>query len=443
MLVSKSRIIAFALMVQSFAFAQNEMSLKQCVEFGIKNSLSLQKSGLEVDKNKQKEREVLSSALPQFNGSAVLNDNLNLATQLIPGEIVGKPGTMIPVRFGTQYNLTAGINASQLIYSQTFILATRAAKVAEDLAVLGVEKAKEQLVYDISTAYYALQVTGVQKNIVESNLKKMQRLMEITKVQFENGLAKKSDYDRLQVNVANLQSEFDNIVQTALYQSSLLKFYMGMKLDSAITISSMIEPSKSQISANNNDLANNVDLKIIETQKELNDLNIKQYYAGYIPTLNANAVYNWQNMGNNIQWTGNDAKWYNVTMVGVTLSVPIFDGFNKQSKAAQAKIQQEQLNLDALYLSESIRLQNFNAFNRLKANENSVATQVKNMKLAEEIYISTQDQFKNGIVSLSELINAETSLKESQNNYLRALVQVKLAELDLLKASGNIESIIK
>ena len=442
-MLSKSKIIVFAVFINSFAFAQNEMSLKQCVEFGIQNNLSLQKSSLEVDKNKQKEREVLSSALPQINGSAVLNDNLNLATQLIPGEIVGKPGTMIPVRFGTQYNLTVGVSASQMIYNQTFILATRASKVAEDLAVLGVEKAKEQLVYDISSAYYALQVTGVQKNIVESNLIKMQRMMELTKLQYENGLAKKSDYDRLQVNVSNLQSEFDNINQTLLYQSSLLKFFMGMKLDSNITISNLIEPSKMQLSVNNNNLANNVDLKIIETQKELNELNIKQYYAGYIPSLNANAVYNWQNMGNQIQWTGNDAKWYNITMVGVTLSVPIFDGFNKQSKASQAKIQQEQLNLDALYLAESIRLQNLNAFNRLKANENSVLTQEKNMKLAEEIYVSTQEQFKNGLVSLSELINAETSLKESQNNYLRALVQVKLAELDLLKASGDIESIIK
>ncbi len=442
-MLSKSKIIVFAFFINSFAFAQNEMSLKQCVEFGIQNNLSLQKSSLEVDKNKQKEREVLSSALPQINGSAVLNDNLNLATQLIPGEIVGKPGTMIPVRFGTQYNLTAGVSASQMIYNQTFILATRASKVAEDLAVLGVEKAKEQLVYDISSAYYALQVTGVQKNIVESNLIKMQRMMELTKLQYENGLAKKSDYDRLQVNVSNLQSEFDNINQTLLYQSSLLKFFMGMKLDSNITISNLIEPSKMQLSVNNNNLANNVDLKIIETQKELNELNIKQYYAGYMPSLNANAVYNWQNMGNQIQWTGNDAKWYNITMVGVTLSVPIFDGFNKQSKASQAKIQQEQLNLDALYLAESIRLQNLNAFNRLKANENSVLTQEKNMKLAEEIYVSTQEQFKNGLVSLSELINAETSLKESQNNYLRALVQVKLAELDLLKASGDIESIVK
>jgi outer membrane protein len=115
-MLSKSKIIVFAVFINSFAFAQNEMSLKQCVEFGIQNNLSLQKSSLEVDKNKQKEREVLSSALPQINGSAVLNDNLNLATQLIPGEIVGKPGTMIPVRFGTQYNLTVGVSASQMIY---------------------------------------------------------------------------------------------------------------------------------------------------------------------------------------------------------------------------------------------------------------------------------------------------------------------------------------
>ena len=190
-------------------------------------------------------------------------------------------------------------------------------------------------------------------------------------------------------------------------------------------------------------MANNIDVRIIESQKELNELNIKQFYAGYVPALNANATYNWQNMGNEVHLVGENANWYNNTMVGLSLTVPIFDGLNKHYKATQAKIQQEQLDLDALNLAESIRLQNQNAYNKLKSSKASVQVQEKNMKLAEEIYTSTQEQYNGGLVSLSELMHAETAQKEAQNNYLRALVQVKLAELDLLKASGNIDSIIK
>lgn len=443
--MAKSKIIA--LVVLGLAIAENisaqaEMTLKQCVEYGVANNMALKKVGLEVDKNKQKEKEVLSTGLPQINGNGTFSDNLNLPTQLLPGEILGKPGTFIPVRFGTQYNFTAGFTASQMIYNQTLLIGVQAAKVSEDLATLSVEKAQQQLIYDISTAYYAVQVTTVQKGIIESNFKKVSKLMDVTKVQYENGLAKKTDYDRLQVSQTNLQTELDNIELTLQYQSSLLKFFMGMKLDSNVSISKMIEPSSLQIN-NTGDVSNNIDMKIIDTQKELNELNIKQFYAGYFPSLNANASYGWQNMGNEVHLVGDKAKWYNNTMVGLTLTVPVFDGLNKHYKATQAKIQQDQLDLDALYLAESIRLQNLNAFNKLQSNQSSVKVQEKNMKLAEEIYVSTQEQYNGGIVSLSELMNAETALKEAQNNYLRALVQVKLAELELLKASGNIQSIIK
>jgi len=444
--MSKSKLIALFLLgfgLAQNASAQNEMTLKQCVEYGLQNSSTVKKAGLEVDKNKQKEKEVLSTGLPQINGSASFNDNLILPTQLLPGAILGKPGTFIPVRFGTQYNFSGGFTASQMIYNQTLLIGVKAANVAEDLASLGVEKAKQQLIYDISTAYYAVQVSNVQKGIIESNLNKVNKLLDVTKVQYENGLAKRTDYDRLQVNQTNLETELSNLQLTIDYQSSLLKFFMGMKLDSNVSITKMIEPSSLQLSAPQNSVENNIDMQIIGTQKDLNELNIKQFYAGYFPSLNANASYNWQNMGNEIHLTGDQANWYNSTAVGLTLTVPVFDGLNKHYKATQAKIQQEQLNLDEMYLAESIRLQNQNAYNKLQSNQASVKVQEKNMKLAEEIYVSTQEQYNGGIVSLSELMNAETALKEAQNNYLRALVQVKLAELDLLKASGNIQSIIK
>ncbi len=443
MFIPKFLFAAAALHVCTSLSAQNEITLKQCVEYGIQNSLTLKKAALEVNKNKQKEKEVLATGFPQINTNFTFNDNLNLLTQLIPGEIIGKPGTLIPARFGTQYNFSAGFTASQMIYNQTLLVAVKAARVAEDLANLGVEKTQQQLIYDISTVYYAVQVSNVQKEILESNLQKVSKLKLLTKAQYENGLAKRTDYERLQVSETNLQTELENIDQTAQYQASMLKFFMGMKLDSALKISKIIEPSALQLSTPQHDVTNNIDAKIIESQKELNELNIKQFYAGYVPALNANATYNWQNMGNEVHLVGDKANWYNNTMVGLTLTVPVFDGLNKHYKATQAKIQQDQLDLDALYLAESIRLQNQNAYNKLKTSKSSVKVQEKNMKLSEEIYASTQEQYNGGLVSLSELMNAETAQKEAQNNYLRSLVQVKLSELDLLKASGNIDSIVK
>lgn len=421
-----------------------EMSLKQCIEYGIEHNVSIKRATLEIDKTAEKEKEVLSTGLPQVNASSSFNDNLVLPTQLLPGAIFGAPpGTFIPVRFGTQYNVNAGATATQLLYNQTLLVGLQAAKVAEDLAGLGAEKAKEQVIYDISTSYYALQVSNVQKQIIESNMKKVNKLLEMTKVQFENGFAKKTDYDRLKVNQTNLLTELGNLQLSIEYLEGMLKFFMGMPLDSTLVIAKMIEPGASQNSTPQANISNNIDMRILETQKVLNELNIKQYYAGYFPVLTATASYNWSNMGNEIHLTGDQAKWYNTSAVGLNLTFPIFDGFNRHFKASQAKIQQDQMEMDGLYLTESIRLRNLNAYNTLKANQASVSVQENNMKLAEEIFVSTQEQYNGGIVSMSELLNTETALKEAQTHYLRSIVQVKIAELELMKASGNIQSIVK
>ncbi len=158
------------------AKAQTSLTLKQCVEFAVDNSLYLKKASLEVDKNTEKEKEVLSNYAPQINGSVSFNDNLLLPTTVLPGAFLNKPGENIAVRMGTQYNFTAGFTASQMLYNQTMLVAIKAAKASETLAELSVEKAKQQLIFDVSSAYYAVQVTYVQKEIIESNLNKIKKL---------------------------------------------------------------------------------------------------------------------------------------------------------------------------------------------------------------------------------------------------------------------------
>ncbi|MFM7022368.1 MAG: TolC family protein [Flavobacteriales bacterium] len=435
--------LLFAVFTASSLSAQ-EMSLKQCIEYGIEHNVAIKKAQLEVDKNEEKKKEVLSTGLPQVNASSTFNDNLVLPTQLLPGQFLGQPaGTFIPVRFGTQYNFTAGATVSQLIYNQTLMVGVEASKVAEDLAGLGAEKVKEQIIYQVASSYYALQITNMQQGIVESNLKKVEQLLSVVKVQYENGFAKKTDYDRLQVNQTNLKTELENLQLNVQYLKDVLKYSMGMSLDSSIAITQMIDPASANDASPQANISNNIDMKILETQKVLNALNVKQYYAGYYPVLSATASYNWSNMGNEVHFTGDKAQWYNTSVVGLNLSFPIFDGLNRHYKAQQAKIQQEQLELDASSLAESIRIGNLNAYKTFKSNQATLIVQERNMKLAEEIFASTQEQYNGGIVSMSELLSAETALKEAQTNYLKSIVQVKIAELELMKASGNIQSLIK
>jgi outer membrane protein TolC len=113
----------------------------------------------------------------------------------------------------------------------------------------------------------------------------------------------------------------------------------------------------------------------------------------------------------------------------------------KNSRVQQTNIQIKQLELDEKYLTESLKMQRTNANNALTANKAALESQQRNIELAKKVYETTQAQFVGGIATMSDLVNAETSLRDAQTNYLRALVQVKLGELDLIKSTGNIRSL--
>ena len=443
----KNKVLAIAALALGFSIstaAAQEMSLKQCIDYGIKNNPNVLKSDLEIEKTEQRGKEIAASAMPQINATGTLSDNVVLPTQILPGEVFGMPGQDVPVKFGTQYNVSGGIDANQVLFNQSLFTGIKAQKAAIDLAELQKAKTEEQLIFDIANAYYNAQITGTQKEIVKNNLDRVNKLVEITKAQYEGGIAKKTDYQRLIVNQTNLSTEKENLDLNYQQQLNLLKLYMGMPIDTTIAVASSIDANALAVNAAATGNANsNIDLQMIDKQKQLYYLNVQQLKAGYLPTVSLFARSNYQAQQNSLDMFGPEANWFPSTTIGVSLNVPVFDGLAKHRRISQAKIQLQQTELDEKYLRSSVKLQGTNAMNKMVINQNAVAVQKKNMELAEEVYTITNTQYQGGVTPLTELLNAETSLKEAQTNYLRTLVQLKIAELELMKSSGNIQSIVK
>jgi len=184
-----------------------------------------------------------------------------------------------------------------------------------------------------------------------------------------------------------------------------------------------------------------VDIHLVQAQRELYGLNLKQIKAGYIPTLSANFRFAYQFQQNDFRVFSPDANWFPSSYVGLSLSIPIFDGLSKYSRSSQMKIQIKQSELDEQYLTENVKMMRANAKNKLNINLASLESQQRNIDLANEVYETTRAQYMGGIVSMTDLVNAENALKEAQTNFLSALVQVKLTELDLIKTTGNIQTL--
>lgn len=436
-------LMLLALLAGSMSFAraqQTPMTLQQCVQYGLTKNSGVLKSKLEIDRTNEKRNETRADYLPQVNGSVQITDNLKLQTSILPGELIGQPGTQVPVQFGTKYNTSAGIDAKQVIYDQSLIYSMKLTAQSSKVSEINARKTEEQLIYDIASAYYAAQVSFTQKELVESNLLQVDSLLKITQIQFDNDAAKQLDLDKLTVNLTNLQTELATSTSNYEKQLTLLKYYMGMPLDAAIEVPT-IDMNQQSATMINTETLNNTDLELVQAQRDIYSMTLQQIRAGYIPSLSLNFHSSVQNQQNTLRMFEKGARWFPNSYVGLNLNIPIFDGLSKNSRVKQTKIQMEQSVLEEQYLAENLKMQRTNANNTLKTNQAALTSQQRNIELAQKVYTITQAQFVGGIATMTDIVNAETSLRDAQTNYLRALIQVKLGELDLIKATGNIRSL--
>lgn len=419
-------------------------TLQDAVVYGVAHQVNIQKSKLELDKNEQKFNEALALYLPQVRASGGVNNNLKLATNIIPGAVFGQPGQDVAVKFGTKYTVNGFIDASQVIYDQSLLTGLSANKEVQTISQLSVNKSEEQVIFDVAIAYYNVQLIGLQKEIVHANVKKLDSLLKITKVQLDNGFAKQLDYDKLKVNRTNLETELSNIELNYQQQLVYLKYVMAYPLEEAIQLSTSVDQEKVASSiATKMEVTNNLDFQILMAQRRLTNINIAQLKASYLPSFSLGFRYGYQAQRNQLDFLSSATTWYPNSVLSINMNVPIFDGLSKHAKIQQLSIQQKQSALDEEQLKNTLKFQVKNMETKLQVSLGALETQRNNLQLAEEIYQTTMLQFQTGVISTAELLNAETSLKEAQTNYLRSVAQIRMAELEALKAAGNIKSIIK
>lgn len=422
---------------------QIEMNLKQCLEMALQNDQRVKLSGMEQTRLKYQKYQTRSTGLPQINGTGSFQNFLKLPTQLIPGEFFGQPGTLIPVQFGTNYNMSAGIQVSQLIYNQSFLVSLQISKRMIEQGNLEIEKSRENTVYDVAQLYYMAALTDLQTKYLTETLEKLDTLTSITKVQLEKQLIKQVDYDRVNVNRTNLQTEISNLKLMLIQQLNMLKYFIGiMPEDSIVLTTTVFDKSIMKLPVVNPE--NHLSLREIDQQKKLLSLQMDLVHSQCIPYLSAFGDFSYNSQQNEFKKLFNDNKgWLGTSVVGLSLNVPIFSGTQRYYQKEQYKVQFQELSLSRDYTKKLIETGTRNALIKLQSLEQTAVSQETNVSLAEDVYKVIFDQYRQGYTSLTDLLSAENAKISAQSAYAQTLVQLKIAELDLYKSNGNLMDILK
>jgi outer membrane protein len=433
-------------------YAQTELTLQQCLQYALSNNQKLAQTRMEEDLGRLKTSEIRAQALPQVNGNAKYTDNIKLGVLPISGEKMGQPeaGTIL-MPMGMQHNVTAGADLSQQIYNQSVFTGLKAARSGEEYYRLQTAQTEEGVIYNVTQLYYQTLVTREKMIVLDANIDKISKLLEATASQVKNGLAKKIDEDRMKVNLTNYKTQRTQLLNELQVRANQLKQSMGMAIESDITLprTSFAEIEKKTASAvdfGGMNLDNRIEYKLLKKQEELQGMQKKAYIAENYPSLSAFANYSYNGIGEKFDYfksgSNSTTSWYSMAAVGLTLKIPIFDGFARRSRVRQADVTLRQINKKIEETTLSLNTAYANAKLQVQNNLSTIKSQMENVDLANEVYSSTQNNYNLGLANLTDLLEAETSLTAAQNNYNEALLQYKLAELDIIKSNGNLKTLL-
>ncbi len=449
----KGKIISIAVMllVGQMTFAQEskitELTLQQCVQMAVDKNINVKTARIDKEKSNYKKEESRAALLPKVNISAGFTDNLALPTTVLPGEFLGKPGTTIPVQMGSQYNTTAVVSISQILYNQTALTAVKLTKKAAELSNLSVEKASEEIAFEVAKLYALGQTTAEQYKLISENIKRTERLRDITKIIVENGVGKQVDLDRVNVNLENMYTQQSNTQLAQEQQQNMIKYMLDLPLEQTIVLTDTAAmPLLTNVPMLRSDFSDHVNIRLLESQKELNVLNKKLINNGYLPTLSLSGQAAYQGLRNDFSTyfkSGEVNKWYPMSSVSVNLSVPVFDGFEKRSKSRQATMDLKKTEETIESTKENFSMNYKNALNNYMNNKDIVRRQKMNLDLAEKVYKETTLKYHEGLATMSSLLQDEMSLSSAQGGYLTALYNFKEAELKIMSLNGGIKELFQ
>ncbi|PSR55969.1 TolC family protein [Adhaeribacter arboris] len=465
--------------------APQAFSLQQSIDYALANQPNLKNAQLQNEIAKARIGQIRSQGLPQINAAVEVGNNVVLQKTLIDPNTFGPQLEITPrtltvpaadinqgrdvlitpafdtarstrslppqtLAFGLKYSGSAAISASQLLFDGSYLIGLKAAKVYTALSQKQAQQTEIDVIDQVTKAYYGVLVSRERLNLLDRNLERLEnQLREITEIN-RQGLAEKIDVDRLRVAYNNLKVEKDKATRLVELGVDLLKFQMGMDLSQPLELTDKLENAlvEAEVVANSNfDYSQRIEYSILETQRDLAKLDIKNKQSGYYPKLLLNGRYGYSGSSNSFRDLARFEtqvaekfypNWFNFAFVGVSLQVPIFDGLRKKYEVQEAKLTLKTLDNGFRNLQQSIDLQlnqsNTNLQNALQV----IKSQKESLELATEVARVTNIKFKEGVGSNLEVITAETELRQAQTNYYAAIYDALIAKVDLQKSAGTL-----
>lgn len=412
------------------------LSLKQCIDTALQYNRTIKLSQRDVYIANEKNKEIKGNLLPKLNGMADYRYYTDLPYQLMPAAAFGGPaGTYKEVQFGVPQSLNANLQLSAPLYNPNVISAIKTTRVAKELSEIQKIKNDEDVVLEVSNAYYNAQILLNQIAFLDSNIINTNKLVQTTTLLYQQQIAKGTDVDRLKLQLDQISNQRNTVFSQQQQVLNALRFLMGKPISDPIEV---LISDKSVVEANFQSQIT-TDVLLIDKKMELNSSELIGLKNSRLPSLGAYGVYGTSGFGN----TGANSffNFHPIGYVGAQLTIPLFSGTVTQHKIMQKKIEIDKTTIQKEMQTEKTKLDLINAEMQYTLAKQNISTVNNQIQLAQKIYDNTVLQNQQGIANITDLLMADNALREAQQNYILALVNLCKAELEYKRVTGNLIAI--
>ena len=445
-----------------FAQQKNEFNVKQAVDYATKNATQVKNALLDVKVQEQVNRQITSAAYPQVSASFGGNHYFKVPIQPIPdfiqpqiygileknnvkdgntGALITSPGNFpdLPFSIVQPWSMTGSADISQLLFDGQVFVGLKARSAVLDFYKKTAEVTQEQIKANVMKIYYQLVVGKSQLASLDANIERLEKLLKDTREIYKNGFAEKLDVDKVQVQLNNIKTEKEKIVNALTTGNSGLKFLMGMpQQEELVLIDTLSDESlKDNILNEAYDYKNRKEFQLLTVAEKLGNYNISRYKLSKIPTVAAFGSFSKNAQRSSFNFFGK-GDWFTTSLIGLKISVPIFDGNRKNALIQQSRYELQKTQNNIEQLKQSIDYDVAQSRIKMTSALLTMDNQKQNTVLAENVYNTTKKKYEQGLGSNQEIYNAQTELKVAQTNYYSSLYDAITAKIDWLKAAGKL-----
>ncbi|MEN8123821.1 MAG: TolC family protein [Bacteroidota bacterium] len=426
-----------SILAQENSYAFN---IDEAVNYALANNYTVRTAKLDIDAAEKKKWETTTIGLPQINGKVDYQNWIKQGITLIPSEIFGgPPGEFEEVTFGAKQNLNATVTISQLLFDGSYLIGLQSAKTYLKISELAKEKTDQKIREAVINAYGSVLLVQESILILQKNREVLQKNLNETKAILSNGLAEEQDLQQQQITLSTIENELNKSKRLEIILKKMFNLTLGIPIDTQVVLKENLDnlalsSTNMNLINSNFDLDNHIDYRIADNTVMSNELLVKFEKSKALPSLGAFINYStYANNDNNIFFK-NNGNWFDSSLFGVSLNVPIFSSLQRSARTQQAKINLEQSEIELDETSQRLKLQVDTAKNKYQFALDHYQTSKQNLVLAESIAKKEQIKFFEGLSSSFNLTNAQNQLYQQQQQYIQSILEIIQSKVELENA---------